>query len=658
MNPIIQVRNLKKYYGPGVEKGLVNDLTTKALDGIDLVINRGEYVAIMGPSGSGKSTLMQILGLLDRKTEGNFLLDGVDTSSLNDNELAELRSAKIGFIFQFFNLLPRTTSLDNVILPMIYSGKTENLKEKAKNLLEKVGLGDRLFHKSNELSGGQQQRVAIARALANNPEIIFADEPTGNISSQHQKEVLHLLDSLNQEGATIILVTHQEEVAQRAQRCIWIKDGQIFEDRELRPLKNVANQKKELEELKRKPILRLQESLKMAYTALGLNKARTFLAALGIMIGIASVVTMMGVGGGAKKAVANQLSSLGTNILYIWAINPKAKTGMRYRKFSLDDYQALTSVALKNPLFKTVDARVYGRATVSYGPKSHSTHLTGSKPSYELMQNNIPIAGRFFTKQEDQSKKRVALLGTTVLEKLYPQGSNPIGSTIKINRIDFKVIGILPSKGANSYRDRDDRIIMPIQTAMRRVLGKRLISGLIAEITSQEVMEEAIFFLKSFLRKRRKLKPHQENDFKIQNLNEVKKVYSKTTTIITSMLAAIASVSLLVGGIGIMNIMFVAVKERTREIGLRKAIGAKGSDIKAQFLIEAILIGLIGGGFGVIGGYGLSLLSEIFLGWPALISGQIILTTTLFSILIGVIFGLWPASQASKLSPIEALRYE
>jgi macrolide transport system ATP-binding/permease protein len=596
----ISVRNLKKVYRPQTTDH--DQFEVRALDGVNLDIERGDYVAVMGPSGSGKSTLMQILGLLDQKSSGDYFLDGQDISVLNDDQVAKLRSQKIGFIFQFFNLLARTTATDNVALPMLYSGIKDSTNL-AQNLLKAVGLGSRLYHRPHQLSGGQQQRVAIARALANKPELIFADEPTGNISSQQANEILNLLEEMNEKGTTIILVTHETSVAERARRLITVKDGVVVSDIRKRALpkfestsSTTANHVEETSKVKIY-FERLKENLKMALVALSLNKLRTGLATLGVIIGISSVVTMMAVGQGAQEAIQEQLTSLGTNLLAIRPVNPRSnKTVGNFKKFSIEDFELLKEKT-KSPesLIKYVDAQAYGNVQASYLSSSASTDLVAASYQNEMVEKNTPLVGRFFTEEEDKERKRVALIGQTLLKNLYPPGANPVGSTIKINRIDFTVIGVLPAKGSTGFKDRDDMILVPLNTGLTRVLGRRSPQSLLAEATSTEDIDIAIKDLEDFFRNRRKLKEDEPNDFEIRNLNEIKEIFTRTTGIISSMLASIAAVSLLVGGIGIMNVMLVAVKERTREVGLRKALGARRKDILVQFLIESVLIGLLGG---------------------------------------------------------------
>ncbi len=664
--PIIEIRDLRKVYRAEAKTPGEEVPEVRALDGINLTIERGDFVAIVGQSGSGKSTLMQILGLLDKKSSGQYFLDGEEITHLSDETLAGLRSTKIGFIFQFFNLLPRTTATDNVALPMLYAGE-KNPAAKAHKLLRMVGLETRLNHRPHQLSGGQQQRVAIARALANDPQIIFADEPTGNISTEQSNEILNQLEELNRGGTTIILVTHETDVAQRANRIIVLRDGKVEKDERRRAIQSKPAQKNPKKIAENNAFFsaasrqRFKENLRMAVVALSLNKMRTALATLGIVIGIGSVVAMLAVGRGAQKQIEAQLSSLGSNILSVYPSAPKTgpnmASGRNLRKFSVEDYEALQRTVTKDSPIENVGALINGSALVSYGANNANTRIIGATASYEKMQNATLTVGHFFTDEDDKGRQRVALLGQTVVKNLFGDTTNPLGSIIKINRVEFRVVGVLTSKGANSFRDADDQIIVPLQTAMYRILGKRFVDNLTVSARNPQEVDAVSELVKSMVRERRKIQGGAD-DFDVFSLNEIRDAVNSSTKAISSLLAAIASISLLVGGIGIMNVMLVSVKERTREIGLRKALGARKHDVLLQFLVESVLICLLGGFIGLITGYLLSLIASAAFGLSAIIPFTAAIAAFFFSALVGIVFGLWPAKQASELSPIEALRYE
>jgi macrolide transport system ATP-binding/permease protein len=665
MAAIIEVKNLSKVYRTEARKPGEDVPEVRALDGISLSIEKGDFVAVIGQSGSGKSTLMQILGLLDRKSSGDYYLDGEDISAFDDETLASLRSRKIGFIFQFFNLLPRTSATDNVALPMLYAGD-EDPTPKAQDLLGKVGLSSRLDHKPHQLSGGQQQRVAIARALANNPAIIFADEPTGNISTEQSEEILNMLEGLNRQGVTIVLVTHEPDVANRANRVISLRDGKVASDERTKPIASEKNppQAAPIPHLSKSGASwqRLKENLRMAVVALTLNKLRTSLATLGIVIGIGSVVAMVSVGKGAQATIEKQLASLGTNVLTIWPINPRTQPNMAgsraFRRFTPEDYEALKRLATPGSPIRQVGALVNGTVQVSYEAKNVSTRVVGAAASYQTMQNATLTAGHFFTPDENYSRQRVVLLGQTVVRNLFGESFNPIGSIVKVNKVDFRVIGVLSPKGSSGFQDADDQIVVPIYTAMYRILGKDRVDNLMVSVSQDNLIDEATNQVKLLLRSRRNLKADEDDDFSIMSLNEIRDAVNKSTQAISSLLAAIASISLLVGGIGIMNVMLVSVKERTKEIGLRKALGARKKDVMVQFLVESVLICVFGGMIGLVIGYVLSFFASQAFGLTSVVPVSAAVLAFFFSMFVGVVFGMWPAKQASNLSPIEALRYE
>lgn len=629
----------------------------KILKGIDLTIEEGEFVAIMGPSGSGKSTLMQIMGILDRPTSGSYRLAGWDVSRLSDDEGAALRSKTIGFIFQMFNLLARTSALDNVLLPMIYSPVPDR-EARAKNLLLEVGLADRMDHKPNELSGGQQQRVAIARALANRPKIIFADEPTGNLASDQADDILHMLERLNQSGITVILVTHEADIAAHARRIIKIKDGRIVSDER----KGAAGAVAPFPTATPAPALgirlaQMKEYAATALRAMGTNKARSALSVLGILIGVAAVIAMLAVGKGAQKAIEARLSSLGSNLLMIRPESPnmggvRGASGTTSR-LTEEDVKMIAGI----PHVLRVEGNVQGNAQLVYGDKNTNTQIIGATPFYAPMRSSQPYYGRFFTDAENQSRARVVLLGQSTVNTLFGK-QNPLDKYIKINRVNFKVIGILPMKGSSPFRDQDDVALIPLKTAMRRTLGTLYYNSISAECDAAENIPEVMEETRRLLRRAHRLPEYKDDDFDIRNMADLQAALSGTTQTFTLLLGIVAAISLLVGGIGIMNIMLVSVSERTREIGLRKAVGAPRRAILSQFLMESAALSTLGGVIGIALGMSVSISLSKFAGWAAIVSPSAVLLAFVFSVTVGIVFGFWPARKASLLSPIEALRYE
>ncbi|RJO63653.1 MAG: ATP-binding cassette domain-containing protein [Candidatus Omnitrophota bacterium] len=655
---MIELKNISKTYHMG-------KVEVKALQDVSLKIAAGEFTAIMGPSGSGKSTLMHVLGLLDRPDTGEYYLGGKKINSLSDDELSAIRNRLVGFVFQQFHLLPRMTALENTELPLIYAGK-RHLKEKAKTEIDEVGLSDRMSHRPNELSGGQQQRVAIARALVNEPLILMADEPTGNLDSKSKDEILAILKKLNQKGKTIIMVTHEKELAVYASRIITMRDGRIISDERPVAQKSPLGAGKAdaiIEGVLSKQERRARETkffeyLHQAAAAMLSHKMRSFLSILGILIGVAAVIAMLAIGQGAKESIEKQLASLGSNLLVVRPgssrIHGVALEAGSVTRFTFQDVASIRKLTRE---VKRVSPAVTGRGQLVYGNKNWNTQVEGVETDYSAIRASYPAVGRFFSDEEVRSREKVAVLGTTVARELFAD-ANPVGETIKINLINFKVIGVLYSKGAAGFRDQDDTVLIPVTTAMYRVFGKEYIDTIYVEALSSESLDVAQDVISNAIIKQHRLAKSGEDTFQIHNMADIKKTLESTTKTMSTLLGAIAAISLLVGGIGIMNIMLVSVTERTREIGLRKAIGANNKDIMAQFLIEAVLMSFIGGISGVLLGGGVSVLITMVAGWAAKVSWFSIVLATTFSLAVGIVFGLWPAQKASQLDPIEALRYE
>ncbi|AFY00383.1 MacB family efflux pump subunit [Bdellovibrio bacteriovorus] len=650
---MIDIKGIRKSYQMG-------DTKVDVLKGISLKIERGDFVAIMGPSGSGKSTLMHILGLLDVPSEGSYNLNGREVADLSEDELAIVRREEIGFIFQQFNLLPRMEAWQNVSLPLIYSEDGFSY-DKAHTLLDKVGLAERIHHKSNELSGGQQQRIAIARSLINNPRIIFADEPTGNLDSKSEKEIMQILHKLNEQGITVIVVTHEEEIGQQAKRLIRLRDGVIQSDERLQalPAAPTTALEKRQEQPAKWPVREMIEHLHQGFQTLAANKVRSGLSMLGILIGVAAVVGMLALGTGARQSIEKQLSSLGSNLLVLRAGNVRVggvmqESGVRIR-ISLDDVSTI-----KNQIsgIKDVSPSSSGRGQITYLNKNWNTQVMGVAPAYEQMRASTPIFGRFFSEEENQRRTLVAVIGTTVARELFGDKS-PIGEMIKINKVNFRVIGVLPEKGAAGPQDQDDRILVPVVTAMYRLFGKNYVDSVDIEVRDAADIPDVQDSLQELMNKRHRVPVSSQGDaFNVFNMADIQQALNSTNQTMSMLLASIAAISLVVGGIGIMNIMLVSVTERTKEIGLRKAIGARRRDILLQFLAESIVVSVCGGLLGIALGVGFSLLISKVLGWSTVVSAGSVILSFGFSALIGIVFGSYPASKASKLHPIEALRYE
>lgn len=652
---MIELKDIAKTYEMGSH-------TIKALNGISLTIEDGDFVAIMGPSGSGKSTLTHILGLLDVPNSGSYKLNGKEVSTLSEDELAVFRREEIGFIFQQFNLLPRMSALENVALPLLYSERKLSY-EFAQELLRRVHLDTRSHHRPNELSGGQQQRVAIARALVNKPQIIFADEPTGNLDSQSEKEIMAILKELNTQGITVIIVTHEEEIGKQAKRLIRLRDGVIQSDeRQDSFTKSQSKKAIPLDFENKLNVSEVWEYFVIGFKTLLANKVRTGLSMLGILIGVAAVVAMLAIGRGAQEALEKDLASLGSNLLVlrsggvrIGGVSQQAGQGSGIARLSNEDALSLQE---RISIIKSVAPTVNGRAQTTYLNKNWNTEVIGTTVAYSHMRDYSTEDGRFFTEEDNLKRARVAVVGQTVVRELFG-ARDPIGQYIKINKINFLVIGTLTEKGSGGFNDRDDIIITPLFTAMHRLLGKDYVDSINIEVGDSERLDEAEERILGHIYERKRVPLSQQEDaFKIMNMADIQQAVSQSNKTMSMLLATIAAISLLVGGIGIMNIMLVSVTERTKEIGLRKAIGARRRDILLQFLTESIVVSVVGGLWGIFLGAFITTLLSLLTGWSTSISVASVALSFIFSALIGIIFGSYPAKKASELNPIEALRYE
>ena len=641
---ILELTDVHKHYQNG-------DSTVRALDGVSLSIERGEFVAIMGQSGSGKSTLMNIIGCLDRPTSGSYRVLGKEAAHLSPDELAALRRETFGFVFQRYNLLATATAGENVQIPSVYAGLAKHKRtERAVKLLERLGLGDRTDHRPAELSGGQQQRVAIARALVNDPPVILADEPTGALDSHSGDEVLALLKQLHAEGRTIILITHAENVAQHAGRIVRIQDGRILEDSG-RTKADAGTTAVEDRNLRAGVSLSasVQEALVTAWRSLRVNLFRTVLTLLGIIIGVAAVVAMLAVGEGSRQKVLDRISSFGTNLMLI---RPGA-VGIRntgdIATLVPDDAAAIKAL----PNVEAALPERSGRATVRLGNIDYQTSVQGTGEDFPSARDWPVAEGQFFNSDDMKHYAAVVVLGRTVAKTMFPNGDNPVGKYVLLKNVPFVVTGVMTEKGASpNGSDQDDVIFVPISTGLVRLFGKNYLSSITLKVKDAADIEATQQSVENLLRER-----HKTEDFSVRNMASFLQAAMETQDTFTLLLGTVAAISLLVGGIGVMNIMLVSVVERTREIGIRMATGARMRDILLQFNIEAAVVCAAGGMLGILIGIAAGMIlrysgmAVIFSVTPAVLAFACASAT-------GLIFGYLPARKAAQLDPVIALASE
>jgi macrolide transport system ATP-binding/permease protein len=647
--PIIALKDIVKVYARG-------EMAVQVLHGVSLDIYPGEFLAIMGASGSGKTTLMNILGCLDRPTSGSYLFAGREVSGLDADQRALLRRGAFGFIFQQYNLLATASATENVEVPAIYAGLSHAQRlTRAEALLTALGLGDRLDHRPNQLSGGQQQRVSIARALMNGGAVILADEPTGALDSKSGQEVMKLLHELNAQGHTVLIITHDPSVAQQAKRVVEIKDGIITADSgALRPSTDSAAHAIQPAGMDPAPVFAtvpdIMESGKMAVRSLRSNLMRTLLTLLGIIIGVASVVAMLAIGNGAKQAVLDNISAMGTNLLLVrpGAPNQRFVGGFRATLVPADAeaIAELPNVSAAVPEFPT-------SVTIRYNKNDYQTQVDGTTEDYPIARDWPADEGVFFSDADVKSYAPVVVLGRTVAKALFGPNENPVGEYVLLNNHPFQVIGLMRAKGANaSGNDMDDVVFIPITTGALRVYGQRYartITVAVQDVNKIDATQAAVTQLL--------IARHKAEDFQIRNMASVLEAAADTQNTLTILLGSIAAISLLVGGIGVMNIMLVSVTERTREIGIRMATGARKLNILLQFNTEALVVCAIGGLIGVIVGVATAWTYSYF-GKPVLFSAGPILLAFSCAFGTGLLFGYLPARKAANLDPVVALGAE
>ena len=647
--PLLQLRDLRREFPAGEE-------TIAVLKDVNLDIHAGEMVAIVGQSGSGKSTLMNILGCLDRPTVGSYKVAGRETGRMQPDELAELRREHFGFIFQRYHLLGDLDARGNVEVPAIYAGTPADARRsRAEALLARLGLSDRMGHKPGQLSGGQQQRVSIARALMNGGEVILADEPTGALDSASGEEVMAILGELHAEGQTIIIVTHDMHVAEHAQRIIEIRDGEIIADRRNDKVPALQKQQRPTPQPSTGNAFqaardRFVEAFRMALLAMNAHRLRTFLTMLGIIIGIASVVSVVAMGNGSQQQILQNISSLGTNTIDVYPGRGfgDMRSG-RVQTLKSSDAEALATQSYIDSVTPSVSSSVTARV----GNKAASAQVAGIGDQYFRVKGMTLVSGRYFDESEVKSLAQVVVIDENTRSQLFGS-DDPLGQVVLLGNVPARVIGVAKRQSMGFGGSTNLSVWVPYTTVMARMLGQTYLSSITLRVKDDTPMDAAQSAITKLLTLR-----HGTEDFFLSNTAEIRETIESTTKTMTLLIGAIAAIALVVGGIGVMNIMLVSVTERTREIGVRMAVGARQSDIRQQFLIEAVLVCLLGGVLGIALALSIGWAFQTFgASFTLMFSTGSIIAAFACSTLIGVAFGFLPARNAAQLDPVEALARE
>ena len=652
--PLLEVKNLIREFPAG-------ESTVQILKGVNLEIYPGELVAIVGQSGSGKSTLMNILGCLDKPTAGSYKVKGRETRELEADELAQLRREYFGFIFQRYHLLGDLNAAGNVEVPAIYAGADSTERhERAVKLLTDLGLGEKTENRPSQLSGGQQQRVSIARALMNGGDVILADEPTGALDKNSGIEVMRILRELNAKGHTIILVTHDHNVAKNATRIIEISDGNIISDQQNVPEVDDGFTKQTLERSEQKKISswrsavdRLGEAFRMALLAMNAHRMRTFLTMLGIIIGIASVVSVVALGNGSQKQILENISSLGTNTITVFQGRGFGDNSRSSQAKTLipADADALAEQPYVDGVSPSVNSSVTGR----YKEIEASTTVNGVSEDFFYVRGMTFKSGQPFDRESVTEQAQDVVIDTNTQNTFFKDGTNPVGQVILLGSVPTRVIGVIDAQKGMMGNNDTLNVYLPYSTVMSRMLGQSNVRQIIVRIKDEYPSAAAENAILNLLVQR-----HGAQDVFTQNADSIRETIQQTTQTMTLLISAIAVISLVVGGIGVMNIMLVSVTERTQEIGVRMAVGARQSDILQQFLIEAVLVCILGGILGVLLSLGIGQLITHFAGgtFQMAYSTTSIVAAFVCSSLIGIVFGFIPARNAARLNPVDALSRE
>ena len=648
MTALLELHDIRRSYPSG--EGQV-----EVLKGITLSIEAGEMVAIVGASGSGKSTLMNILGCLDKPSSGTYRVAGSDVALLDKDALARLRREHFGFIFQRYHLLSHLTAAQNVEVPAVYAGTERKARlQRAHELLQRLGLGERESYQPSQLSGGQQQRVSIARALMNGGQVILADEPTGALDSRSGEEVMAILHQLRDNGHTVIIVTHDPLVAAQAERIIEIRDGEIISNPPPRS-RDAASADRHVntrpESGWRQFSSGFREALTMAWRAMAANKMRTLLTMLGIIIGIASVVSIVVVGDAAKQLVLADIRAIGTNTIDVYPGKDFGDDDPQYQQsLKYDDLVAIQ----KQPWVSSATPAVSQSLRLRYGGIDVASSANGVSGQYFNVYGMTFSEGATFNDEQLKGRAQVVVLDANTRRQLFPNKAKVVGEVILVGNMPATVIGVAEEKQSMFGSSKILRVWLPYTTMSGRIMGQSWLNSITVRVKEGYSSEQADQQLTRLLSLR-----HGKKDFFTWNMDGILKTAEKTTRTLQLFLTLVAVISLLVGGIGVMNIMLVSVTERTREIGIRMAVGARASDVLSQFLIEAVLVCLVGGALGVSLSMLIAFTLQIFLpGWEIGFSPVALLTAFICSTFTGVLFGWLPARNAARLDPVDALARE
>ncbi|VVE38097.1 MacB family efflux pump subunit [Pandoraea terrigena] len=646
--PLLELRGVSRSFAEG-------DGTVTVLRDVDLAIRAGEMVAIVGPSGSGKSTLMNLLGCLDQPTDGSYRIAGEDTRTLDNDALARLRREHFGFIFQRYHLLGDLTAADNVAMPSVYAGTPSAAREaRSHALLTRLGLAHRLDYRPSQLSGGQQQRVSIARALMNGGQVILADEPTGALDSASGDEVLDTLQSLNDAGHTVIIVTHDMHVASRARRIVEIADGRIKADRRVgdEPKALAPDASPALTDSSSGTVwLRVIEAARMAGIAMRTHKMRTFLTMLGIVIGIASVVSVVALGEGSRQRILKDISAIGTNTIEIYPGNGFGDMrASAIQTLTTRDADALSG----QPFVASVSPGVSTSLTVRYRNISATATISGVSERFADVRGLSLAAGRWFSSDAVTRRAQEIVIDDNTRKTFFGSADQALGKILVIGNVPCRVVGVTIKKQTTFGSNDSLNVWTPYTTAMTRMLGQNYLKSITVRVADNVSTGAAQSAIENLLKRR-----HGRTDFYVNNMDTIRQTIESTTATMTLLISMIAVISLVVGGIGVMNIMLVSVAERTREIGVRMAVGARRGDILMQFLLEAALVCLTGGIGGVLLAWVSSVaFAQMVSGFSMVFSTASIVGALLCSSAIGLLFGYLPARNAAHMKPVDALARE